>query len=352
MIGFALTKSRVEKKFAGDQMTREATQSGAAGDAIAVVLAAGKSTRMKSLLPKVVHEICGRPMIEYVLEAVRQAGVKRTIMVVGHGADIVRSLLSAEPDVDFAMQTEQKGTGHAVMMCRELLAQHTGPVFVLAGDTPLLRSESLRGLLDDLTANRAACVIGTAVTQANEGLGRIVRDGSGDFVRIVEQKDATPAERAITEINTGCYAFDGPSLLWALDRIRPNNTQNEYYLTDCPAALKQAGKRVVAAPRFDVHEAIGVNTRVQLADVERSIQIRAREALLLAGVTIVAPEMTYVDPRAEVGAETIIYPFTVITGAAIIGRNCRIGPHALVHGPVEVADNTIIPAFGAVSRPT
>ncbi|HUE12855.1 MAG TPA: NTP transferase domain-containing protein, partial [Planctomycetaceae bacterium] len=186
-------------------MTQEATQSGTAGDAMAVVLAAGKSTRMKSLLPKVVHEICGRPMVEYVLEAVRQAGVNRTIMVVGHGADIVRSLLAAEPDVDFAMQAEQKGTGHAVMMCRELLAQHTGPVFVLAGDTPLLRSESLRGLLDDLISNRAACVIGTAVTPANEGLGRIVRDASGDFVRIVEQKDATPAERAITEINTGCY---------------------------------------------------------------------------------------------------------------------------------------------------
>ncbi len=140
------------------------------------------------------------------------------------------------------------------MMCREHLAHHTGPVFVLAGDTPLLRSESLEGLLQDLSVNRAACVIGTAVTEANEGLGRIVRDASGEFVRIVEQKDASPEERAITEINTGCYAFDGPSLLWALERIRPNNKQNEYYLTDCPTLLKQAGKRVVAARRFDFAE--------------------------------------------------------------------------------------------------
>jgi bifunctional UDP-N-acetylglucosamine pyrophosphorylase / glucosamine-1-phosphate N-acetyltransferase len=330
-------------------MTRAESENRSAGDAVAVVLAAGKSTRMKSLLPKVVHEICGRPMVEYVLAAVREAGVKRTILVVGHGAEVVRGLLASEPHTEFAVQAEQKGTGHAVMMCREHLAKHTGPVFVLAGDTPLLRSESLTGLLAELSSNRAACVIGTAVTEANEGLGRIVRDASGDFVRIVEQKDASPAERAITEINTGCYAFDGPSLLWALDHIRPNNKQNEYYLTDCPAVLKAAGKRVVAARLFDFEEALGVNTRAQLAEVERTIQKRTHEALMLAGVTIVLPEMTYIDPRCEIGAETIIYPFTWITGAAVIGRNCRIGPHALVHGPVAIADNTIIPAYGAVS---
>jgi bifunctional UDP-N-acetylglucosamine pyrophosphorylase/glucosamine-1-phosphate N-acetyltransferase len=320
-----------------------------AAEAVAVVLAAGKSTRMKSVLPKVAHEICGRPMVEYVLAAVREAGVKRTIMIVGHGADIVRSLLSKEPDVEFAVQSEQKGTGHAAMMAREHLLGHQGPVFVLNGDTPLLRRESLTGLLDDLTGNQASCVIGTAVTDANEGLGRIVRDQSREFVRIVEQKDANADERRIREINTGCYAFDGPSLLWALERIRPNNKQNEYYLTDCPTVLKEAGKRIVAAPRFDLVEALGVNTRVQLADVERSIQSRAQELLMLAGVTIVAPQMTYIDPRAQIGAETVIYPFTSITGAAVIGRNCRIGPHALIHGSVELADNTIIPAFGAVS---
>ena len=172
---------------------------------------------------------------------------------------------------------------------------------------------------------------------------------AGDFVRIVEQKDANEDERKIREINTGCYAFDGPSLLWALERIRPNNKQNEYYLTDCAAILREAGRRVVAAPRFDIVEAQGVNTRVQLADVERSIQARAQELLMLAGVTIVAPGMTYIDPRAQIGAETVIYPFTSIYGAASIGRNCRIGPHALVHGAVQIADNTIIPAFGAVS---
>src|SRR5271168_1406877 len=173
--------------------------------ALAIILAAGKSTRMKSLLPKVVHEICGRPMVEYVIDAAREAGVRRIVLVVGHAAETVRGLFSGQPGVEFALQAEQRGTGHAVMMCREHLAGVEGPVFVLAGDTPLLKSASLTALLQDLAENQAACVIGSAVTDANEGLGRIVRDGSGGFLRIVEHKDATPAERAIREINTGSY---------------------------------------------------------------------------------------------------------------------------------------------------
>ncbi len=191
----------------------------ATAPALAIILAAGKSTRMKSVLPKVVHEVCGRPMVEYVIEAVRAAGVPRIVLVVGHGADTVRSLLADQPGVEFALQSEQKGTGHAVMMCREHLAGVEGPVFVLAGDTPLLKSASLTSLLRDLTESRAACVIGSALTDANEGLGRIVRDGHGLFERIVEHKDATPEQRAIREINTGCYAFDGPALLWRLTRF-------------------------------------------------------------------------------------------------------------------------------------
>jgi bifunctional UDP-N-acetylglucosamine pyrophosphorylase/glucosamine-1-phosphate N-acetyltransferase len=321
---------------------------GEGGGVLAIVLAAGKSTRMKSALPKAVHEICGRPMIDYVLKAARDAGAARIVVVVGHAADVVRELLSGDPDVCFALQTEQQGTGHAVMMCRDQLAGHRGPVLVLAGDTPLLRGETLRGLVEDLAHEQAACVIGTAVTGQNEGMGRIVRSGSGEFLRIVEHKDASDDERSIREINTGCYAFDGPSLLWALDQIRPENRQREYYLTDCPAALQAAGKRVIASQRFDVAQALGVNTRVQLAQVEQTIQERTQEALMLAGVTIVAPSMTYIDPRARIGAETIIYPFTTITGAAVIGHNCRIGPHAVIDGSARIADNTVVPAFKSV----
>ncbi|MFQ5731674.1 MAG: NTP transferase domain-containing protein [Planctomycetaceae bacterium] len=239
---------------------------------VAVVLAAGKSTRMKSELPKVIHEVCGRPMIDYVLDAARGAGVTRMVLIVGHKADEVQRATSGHGDVEFALQAEQLGTGHAVMMCREQLQNHNGPVLVLAGDTPLLKAESLRGLLDDLRENDAACVIGTAVTEANRGLGRIVRDAAGAFERIVEERDATSEQRAITEINTGCYAFDGQRLLGALEKLRPENPQSEYYLTDCPAILRRDGYAVLASERFDSHEAKGVNTREQLADVEREIE--------------------------------------------------------------------------------
>lgn len=314
-------------------------------DPVAILLAAGKSTRMKSDVPKVLHEICGRPMIEYVLDAARAAGVRRIVAVIGHQAELVRQALAAQGDVEFALQTEQKGTGHAVMMCAEALAGHDGPVLVLAGDTPLLRSESLTGLLDDLRRNEAACVIGTAVTEVNQGLGRVVRDGRGNFMRIVEQKDATAEEAAIREINTGCYAFGGRELFDSLRRVQPNNRQGEYYLTDCPAILLADGKRVIASPQFDIVEAMGVNTRVQLAEVEQVLQSRNMERLMLDGVTIVSPAQTWIDPRSRIGRDTMIHPFTSIRGAAVIGSACRIGPNAVVEGPCEIPDGTVVEPF-------
>jgi bifunctional UDP-N-acetylglucosamine pyrophosphorylase/glucosamine-1-phosphate N-acetyltransferase len=242
---------------------------------VAVILAAGKSQRMKSDLPKVLHLVGGRPMIEHVLDATRAAGVGRIVVVVGHQADRVKVALAHHADVQFALQSEQKGTGHAVMMCADALAGHNGPVLVLAGDTPLLRGKSLAELLAVQTKENAACVIGTAVTDSNEGLGRIVRDARGEFVKIVEQRDATPEQLAIREINTGCYVFDGKLLFDALSRVRTNNNQGEYYLTDCPAILLADGKRVVAADCLDIVEAKGVNTQEQLADVERALAERA-----------------------------------------------------------------------------
>lgn len=239
---------------------------------VAIILAAGKGTRMKSPLPKVLHEVCGRPMVEYVIDAAREAGATRIVVVVGHQADLVRQTLAGHDDVEFALQAEQLGTGHAVMVCESNLAEHSGPVLVLAGDTPLLKSATLAGLLSDLESNEAACVIGTATTDANEGLGRIVRDDAGNFVKIVEQRDATDEEKQIREINTGCYAFDGARLFEALNQVRPQNDQAEYYLTDCPAILLAAGHTVVAADRFDIREAMGVNTPEQLAEVARIIE--------------------------------------------------------------------------------
>lgn len=312
---------------------------------VAILLAAGKSTRMKSIIPKVLHELWGRPMIEYVLDAVRAAGVSQTVVIVGHQADMVRRVLSGHRDVEFALQAEQRGTGHAVMMAAEALSGHDGPALVLAGDTPLLRGESLVGLLDDQRTNGAAAVIGTAITDANQGLGRIVRDASGGFVRIVEQKDATPEEAAIREINTGCYAFDCRLMFDALKQVRPNNSQGEYYLTDVPAVLKQQGRTIVATPRFTIEEAMGVNTRAQLAEVAQTMQRAALHRLMAEGVTIVSPDQTVIDPRARIGADTVIHPLTVIAGPAVIGSHCTIGPHSIVEGPIAIPDNTVIGPF-------
>lgn len=312
---------------------------------VSIILAAGKSTRMKSVLPKVLHEVCGRPMIEYVLDAARAAGITQQVVVVGHAAESVKAALAGHPDVTFALQAEQKGTGHAVMMCHERLAAHQGPVLILTGDAPLMRPESFRSLLEVFTENSAACVIGTAETENNFGLGRIVRDDRGEFQRIVEQKDATPEEAAITEINVGCYVFDCQKLFSALSEIRPNNKQGELYLTDCCGILKARGETVVAARKLDIIEALGVNTRAQLVEVHRAMQTAFLDSLMASGVTIVEPSQTYIDLRARIGADTIIAPFTAITGPVEIGSNCRIGPHAVIEGRARVADGSVVKPF-------
>jgi bifunctional UDP-N-acetylglucosamine pyrophosphorylase/glucosamine-1-phosphate N-acetyltransferase len=237
--------------------------------AVAVILAAGKSKRMQSDLPKVLHQACGRPIVEYVLDAARQAGCDRLVVVVGHQAERVKENLRHHPDVEFALQAEQLGTGHAVMMAEPLLRDYSGPMLVLTGDTPLLRAKSLQGLLDRQRQKNAACVVGTARTENNEGLGRIVRDPKWQFLKIVEQKDADEQQRKITEINTGCFAYNAADLFAALKSVRPNNVQAEYYLTDCAEILRSQGRLVEALEIFDIQEALGVNTQEQLADVER-----------------------------------------------------------------------------------
>lgn len=243
-------------------------------DVMAIILAAGKSKRMQSETPKVLHHVCGRPMVEHVLDAARQAGARKIVIVVGHKADEVKQALQHHADVSFALQAEQLGTGHAVMCCRSQLEGHSGAVMVLTGDTPLLRGESLAALVNEMTTQQAACVVGTAETSHNAGLGRIVRDEMGRFLRIVEEKDASDDEKQITEINTGCFVFDGPSLLSALDQVQPNNAQGEYYLTDCAEILRKQGKTVAAACQLDIAEAMGVNTLDQLAEVESVMKSR------------------------------------------------------------------------------
>lgn len=307
---------------------------------VAVVLAAGKSTRMKSETPKVLHPICGQLMIDYVLNATREAGVEKIVVVVGHRADLVREALSHHADVVFAEQKEQNGTGHAVMMCESELTGHDGSVLVLAGDTPLLEAASLKSLLDFQQQNSAASVIGTADTTGNEGLGRVVRDAQGAFLCIREQKDASEEEKKITEINTGCYAFSTPLLLESLRKLKPDNAQAEYYLTDCPKILMDEGHLVEASCSLTIEEAIGVNNRIQLSEVRAHIQRGILTQLMLDGVTIEDPQQTSIDHGVEIGRDTVIRPGTVIDRGARIGSGCVIGPNVHVTGTDVIADNS------------
>lgn len=310
--------------------------------AVAVVLAAGKSTRMKSRLPKVLHPVCGRLMIDFVLDAAREAGVKKIVVIVGHKSDEVKAALSGHNDVVFAEQTEQNGTGHAVMMAEPELRGHDGSALILAGDTPLLQGSSLSSLLGACEQDRAACVIGTADTQDNEGLGRVVRDANGNFERIVEQKDANDEQQRITEINTGCYAFSTPLLLDSLNKLKPDNAQAEYYLTDCPRILMDDGHRVSASCSLTIQEAIGVNNRVQLAEVRAIIQADILKRAMLSGVTVVDPAQTSIDVGVTVGQDTVILPGCVIERGVKIGQNCSIGPNVYLREGRQVSDGSVV----------
>jgi bifunctional UDP-N-acetylglucosamine pyrophosphorylase/glucosamine-1-phosphate N-acetyltransferase/UDP-N-acetylglucosamine pyrophosphorylase len=241
---------------------------------VAIVLAAGKGTRMKSDLPKVLVPVLGRPMIEYVLDALRAGGVEQIIVVVGYRSDLAREQLGRHKDVSFVEQTEQLGTGHAVMMCKAALAGHTGPVIVVAGDSPMLQSDSVARLLAEYAAARPACILGTTHKEDPTGLGRIVRDAAGAFVGIVEQKDATPQQQAIREVNMSTYLFDGPALLHALDQLKADNAQREYYLTDCPGILRAEGKDVRALAVLKPVEALSINTVDELGVVEAALRAR------------------------------------------------------------------------------
>lgn len=245
---------------------------------IAIVLAAGKGTRMKSELPKVLIEICGRPMIDYVLDALAETGVDEALVVVGYRADLVRQALTGRSRVRFIEQTEQLGTGHAVMVCRDALRSHVGAVLVVTGDSPLAQPDSLRALLDDFERDRAACVLGTTYKDDPRGLGRIVRDEQGGFARIVEEKDATDEQRKISEVNMSCYVFDCGDLLFALEQLRPANAQSEYYLTDCAGLLTAAGRKVRALPVLKPIESLSINTPEELAAVEAVLRSSGQPA--------------------------------------------------------------------------
>lgn len=245
----------------------------------AILLAAGKGKRMNSDLPKVLHEVGGRPMVQWVLDAAREAGADRNVVVVGYCGEHVRHALAAADDVEFVEQTEQLGTGHAVMVAQPLFNDPRGQapaVFVLAGDMPLLRGATLRALLDAHRQADAAGSLATARMADPAGYGRIVRDATGAFQRIVEQKDATDAELAIDEVNVSCYCFDAPALFDALQRVDRANAQGEFYLTDVLGIFRAEGKPVIAAPIVPADEAEGINNPDQLARVDQRLRQRRK----------------------------------------------------------------------------
>jgi bifunctional UDP-N-acetylglucosamine pyrophosphorylase / glucosamine-1-phosphate N-acetyltransferase len=317
---------------------------------VAIILAAGHGKRMKSERAKVLHEVCGQPMIHYVVDAARGAGARTIVVVVGYAADQVRDYLQGEPDILFATQTEQLGTGHAAKTCRPLLADYEGPVLILVGDEPLLRPQPLADLLRRQEADHAACLLGTAVLPDPTGFGRILRDSAGRFLRIVEERDCTPEERAITEVNPSCYVFELPGLWDALDQIGTSNVQGEYYLTDAPEHLNAMRRKVLALNVLQPDDILGVNTRQHLAQATAIMQSRIHDHWMTEGVTIVDPRNTYIDGRCTIGQDTVIYPFTTIRGRVRIGSHCRIGPSAHLRDGTVLEDGVEVGAFVEVNR--
>ena len=319
-----------------------------------LILAAGLGTRMRSDLAKVLHRLDGRPLINYVSKTAAALAPTKIYVVIGHQGDDVRSAVLEEFDQDLAVFVEQKqqlGTGDAVNAAREHLADRDSTLLILSGDVPMIRPETLAGLVQQHHKHRgkgSSCTILTVKLKDPTGYGRIVRDRDGLFERIVEQRDATDEQRQITEINAGIYAFDARKLFAALEKVQNNNAQGEYYLTDVPELLREAGETVAIFQHNDAFEIEGVNNRAQLADLERLLNRRTITRLMLDhGVTFIDPKSAYVSERARIGRDTVIHPNVTIEGESEIGDGCmirsgtRITDSKVGHG-VEILDNCVI----------
>jgi bifunctional UDP-N-acetylglucosamine pyrophosphorylase/glucosamine-1-phosphate N-acetyltransferase len=308
----------------------------------AIILAAGRSTRLKSRRPKPLHEICGKPMLAYILHACYSAGCERVLVVVGHGKEQVMANFNHDLRITWIEQTEQLGTGHAAKMCEPELRKHPGDVLILAGDTPLIRGEILRTLIAAHHQERAAASMATAVLADPTGYGRIIRDEQGQFLRITEQADCTPAEREIHEVFPSLYCVRSDELIFALSRLTTSNNKGEYYLTDIYAALLNAGKKVSAVQAATAEDVCAPNTRQQLADADAIMQDRIQRRIRDEGVTIVNSLQTYIQSGVTVGQDTVIQPFSFLGRDGSIGSDCVIGPFAAIPRGAIVPDGTTI----------
>ena len=306
----------------------------------ALVLAAGQGTRMKSNGSKVLHKVLGKCLVEYPIIAAKGVGVEEICLIVGHKAEDVKAALG--DNVSYALQKEQLGTGHAVMQALDFM-EDADEVIVLCGDTPLITKETLQTMLDFHREKQNAITVLSTLMEDPTGYGRIVRDGNGNLLKIVEQKDATEEEKAINEINGGIYTFDGKLLKYALSKLDNNNVQNEYYLTDTIEILLNEGKRVDAIAIEASDDIAGVNSRTQLAGVTQVMKNRINEKHMANGVTLVDPSNTYIESDVLIGKDTIIEPGCMLQGSTVIGENCRIGYNSKLTN-MTIKDNVDIEA--------
>jgi bifunctional UDP-N-acetylglucosamine pyrophosphorylase / glucosamine-1-phosphate N-acetyltransferase len=318
-------------------------------DAAVVILAAGQGTRMKSRMAKVLHRAGGKPLVRHAIDAALQvAPPERVFVVVGYQAAEVRAEVEAA-GVQSIHQTEQLGTGHAVMCGEDKLAGLGGSLIVFVGDCPLIRAGTLAQLVETQRKGHAAATVITTEVDDPTGYGRIIRGPEDSVLEIVEHKAATPEQRKVREINSGIICFDADSLWRHIHELRPDNPAHEYYLTDMVAILNRAGSRVTALKIAESNELVGINNRVELAEADRILRARKVHQLMLDGVTIEKPETVTIDVDVKIGIDTVVYPFTQITGESTIGDNCRIGASSIVYNSV-LGDGVEVFPFSMVSE--
>jgi bifunctional UDP-N-acetylglucosamine pyrophosphorylase/glucosamine-1-phosphate N-acetyltransferase len=311
---------------------------------VAIILAAGISKRMNTKMPKVLHEVCGRPMLSYVVDAVRGVGAEKIYIVIGYGADSVKEKFTGASDITWVVQPEQKGTAHAVMCCKEYLKDFAGETLVLCGDGPLIRTETLKTVVAKHEAEHAAATLATAILEDPTGYGRILRDAYGNIEGIVEHSNCTPEQLKIQEVNPSYYLFDNKILFEYASQVQPDKVKGEFYVTDALAMIIESGHKVVAVTAVRPEEAVSVNSREQLSDAGKIMQRRIQKRLMENGATIIDPPNTWIDASAQIGQDTVIEPFCCIYGEVIIGRNCRIGPFVQLRNGEKIGDGVTLEA--------
>ena len=313
----------------------------------AIILAAGEGTRMKSRHPKVMHKLLDRPLVSWVTRAARAAGADRIVVVVGNGAEEVRAHLAAETDVECVEQVERLGTAHATRVAIEAAGIGEGPVVVLNGDLPLIEPETIRAFAQSVSGGQHAAAILTMTPPDPFGYGRIELAEDGSVTRIIEQKDCTPEQAAgLLECNAGCYAFDGALLAKYIGEVGNQNAQSEYYLPDMVEILRGHGYATTITHCEDYREGLGVNSRIQLAELSALAQAKINEGLMASGVTMLDPKTVWVGPDVTVGRDTELLPMTMLWGSTSVGEGCVVGPNTRLTNCVVANDVTLEETVG------